>query len=116
MKVEDVEVDDPKKAMGRFKSLMGTLVRLPKGEVQTKAQKREGETEAQTVAEPNSRAPEVAFVILGQPTTLLPMLGSGVRPALPGFGLLASTTDTPSRTPTPALPRGPPQRRPKIRW
>jgi len=96
---------------------MGTLVRLPKGEVQTKAQKREGETEAQTVAEPNSRAPEVAFVILGQPTTLLPMLGSGVRPALPGFGLQqASTVDTPSRTPTPAPPRGLHQRRPKIRW
>jgi hypothetical protein len=35
-KVEDVEVDDPKKAMERFESLLGNLVKVPKSEVHTK--------------------------------------------------------------------------------
>jgi hypothetical protein len=38
-KVEHVEVNDPKKAMGEFKSLLGKLVKVPKGEVQTKRRK-----------------------------------------------------------------------------
>ncbi len=36
MKAETFEVADPNKAMGRFKSLLGNLVKVPKSEVEAK--------------------------------------------------------------------------------